>query len=170
MKKPGLLLLVLTLATATLRAQTDNPIVTEETFGGLPAGVEELGGGFLIDMGLMDVSMPSVENYRLQLPDLQTRDFNRLFRLTNDAVYSRGTYTSFVRTGGLSFWDATDNVQMGTFRLPGGASLHTYGDYDSSGRRVYNPALLPWERNTFRGAFELKSKNGNFGIRVEVRR
>ena len=25
-----------------------------------------------------------------------------------------------------------------------------------------------WEKNNFRGAFELKSANGNFGIRIEV--
>ena len=32
---------------------------------------------------------------------------------------------------------------------------------------VYNPSALPWERNNFKGAFELKSENG-FGLRIEV--
>ena len=30
------------------------------------------------------------------------------------------------------------------------------------------PTEVPWEKNNFRGAFELKSANGNFGIRIEV--
>ena len=46
--------------------------------------------------------------------------------------------------------------------------LNTYGDYNSQGYRMPNRSALPWERNNFRGAFELKSANGNFGIRVEV--
>lgn len=29
---------------------------------------------------------------------------------------------------------------------------------------------LPWEKNNFNGAFEMKSENGNFGIRIEVQR
>ena len=29
-------------------------------------------------------------------------------------------------------------------------------------------SALPWEKNTFKGAFELKSANGAFGIRIEV--
>ena len=29
-------------------------------------------------------------------------------------------------------------------------------------------SAMPWEKNNFRGAFELKSANGNFGIRIEV--
>ena len=41
------------------------------------------------------------------------------------------------------------------------------GEYDANGRRVYNPSALPWERNNFNGAFELKSENG-FGLRIEV--
>ena len=29
---------------------------------------------------------------------------------------------------------------------------------------------VPWEKNNFNGAFEMKSENGNFGIRIEVQR
>ena len=36
--------------------------------------------------------------------------------------------------------------------------------------KVRNPSALPWERNNFNGAFEMKSENGNFGIRIEVQR
>ena len=38
------------------------------------------------------------------------------------------------------------------------------------GNKVRNPSALPWERNNFNGAFEVKSENGNFGIRIEVQR
>ena len=43
-----------------------------------------------------------------------------------------------------------------------------YGEYDKDGWKVPNPSALPWEKNNFKGAFELKSANGAFGIRIEV--
>ena len=43
--------------------------------------------------------------------------------------------------------------------------IHTYGEYDKDGWKVPNPSALPWEKNNFKGAFELKSANGSFGIR-----
>ena len=44
-------------------------------------------------------------------------------------------------------------------------------EYDADGRKVYNPSAMPWERNNFNAAFEMKSANGNFGIFIcrEVR-
>ena len=54
------------------------------------------------------------------------------------------------------------------FKLKNGMRINTYGDYDKDGWRVPNRSAMPWEKNNFRGAFELKSANGNFGIRIEV--
>lgn len=48
--------------------------------------------------------------------------------------------------------------------------ITTYGEYDADGNKVRNPSALPWEKNNFNGAFEMKSENGNFGIRIEVQR
>ena len=61
-----------------------------------------------------------------------------------------------------------DNLQMGSFTLKNGMRIHTYGEYDKDGWKVPNPSALPWEKNNFKGAFELKSANGAFGIRIEV--
>ena len=60
-------------------------------------------------------------------------------------------------------------LQVGQLKLNNGWSLNTYGQYNAQGYRVMNPSALPWERNNFHGAFELKSANGSFGIRVEVK-
>ena len=57
---------------------------------------------------------------------------------------------------------------MSSFRLNNGWQLNTYGEYDADGNRVYNPSALPWQRNNFKGAFELKSQDGSFGFRIEV--
>ena len=46
--------------------------------------------------------------------------------------------------------------------------INTYGEYDKDGWKVPNRSALPWERNNFKGAFEMKSSNGAFGIRIEV--
>ncbi|MBD4337957.1 hypothetical protein GUH15_18220, partial [Xanthomonas citri pv. citri] len=54
--------------------------------------------------------------------------------------------------------------------LKNGWKITTYGEYDADGNKVRNPSALPWEKNNFNGAFEMKSENGNFGIRIEVQR
>ena len=46
--------------------------------------------------------------------------------------------------------------------------INTYGEYNADGYKVYNPAAMPWEKNNFNAAFEIKSANGNFGIKVEM--
>lgn len=61
-----------------------------------------------------------------------------------------------------------DNLQMGSFKLKNGMRINTYGEYNKEGRKVFNPSALPWERNNFKGAFELKSQDGSFGFRIEV--
>ena len=57
---------------------------------------------------------------------------------------------------------------MGSFKLKNGMRLNTYGEYNADGKKVPNPAAMPWEKNNFKGAFEMKSSDGNFGIRIEV--
>ena len=130
-------------------------------------------GGFLLDMGLMNV-MPS------QLPKMEFKlfdtgkDFNQLFNLNPDITYSQGMSNifspSFYSSGLYRFggFGSTQNLQMGSFKLKNGMRLNTYGEYNANGYKVPNRSALPWEKNNFKGAFELKSANGAFGIRVEV--
>lgn len=136
--------------------------------------------GFLIDMhSLMPAPAPALENYRLVIPDA-SKDYSRIFRLNSDVTYSSGWDNMFSLSAspyyglnpfGLSgFGHDMDYLQMGSFRLKNGWRLNTYGEYDKDGVRVSNPSALPWQRNNFKGAFELKSQNGAFGIRIEVQR
>jgi hypothetical protein len=46
--------------------------------------------------------------------------------------------------------------------------INLYGEYNADGHKVYNPSAFPWERNQLHSAFEMKSANGSFGIKVEV--
>ena len=77
------------------------------------------------------------------------------------SFYSSGLY-------GFGGFGSTQNLQMGSFKLKNGMRLNTYGEYNANGYKVPNRSALPWEKNNFKGAFELKSANGAFGIRVEV--
>lgn len=135
-------------------------------------------GGFLLDMTLMNLQAPPrFSDYKLQIPDA-SKDYSRIFRLDNSAMYTQGFSAGFVSeslfvggVGGLSLWgwgSGPVNLQMGSFRLKNGLRIHTYGQYDKDGRKVYDPSSLPWERNDFKGVFELKSPNGAFGFRLEV--
>ncbi len=142
----------------------------------LPDGVKSY-DGFLLDMNSMNVAPPRLPKFTLEIPDA-SKDYSRIFQLNPNVTYSQGLSNVFSLSNsryfssnpfGLSgFWSSTDNLQMGSFRLKNGMRIHTYGEYDKDGWRVPNPSALPWEKNNFKGAFEMKSANGAFGIRIEV--
>ena len=60
------------------------------------------------------------------------------------------------------------NWQGASYKLGNGTRINLYGQYDADGNKVRNPSAMPWQRNDFNAAFEMKSANGNFGIRLEV--
>lgn len=135
-------------------------------------------GGFLLDMTLMNLQpTPRFSEFKLEIPDA-SKDYARIFRLNPDVTYSSG-WSDMFSTGTTSwgsfssfgFWglgSTPTTLQMSSFKLKNGMRINTYGEYDATGRKVPNPSALPWERNNFKGAFELKSSNGAFGFRLEV--
>ena len=137
--------------------------------------VNEYAVGVLLDMGLMNVTAPQLQKFDLSIPDM-SKDYNQIFRFNTDATYTQGFTNAFSSSSFSGFgygygWGMTSSpqfMQMGSFKLKNGMRLNTYGDYDKDGWRVPNRSAMPWEKNNFRGAFELKSANGNFGIRIEV--
>lgn len=165
-------------AADTLRHTADDIPPTEEQL--LPDGVKSY-DGFLIDLNSL-MKLPAQDwekSFQIVIPDA-SKDYNRIFRLNPDVTYSSGLNNMFSLSGspyfssnpfGLTgFGSTADNLQMGSFRLKNGWRLNTYGQYDKDGRRVSNPSALPWQQNDFKGAFELKSQNGSFGIRIEVQK
>ena len=133
--------------------------------------------GFLLDMSLMRMEAPRLPRFTLEIPDA-SKDYSRIFRLNPDATYSQGLSNVFSLTnatvysmnpfGLTDFWSSPENLQMGSFKLKNGMRINTYGEYDKDGWKVPNRSALPWEKNNFKGAFEMKSANGAFGIRIEV--
>ena len=133
--------------------------------------------GFLLDMSLLKMEAPRLPEFTLEIPDA-SKDYSRMFRLNPNATYSQGLSNVFSLTNstvysmnpfGLSgFWSSPENLQMGSFRLKNGMRINTSGEYDKDGWKVPNHSALPWEKNNFKGAFEMKSSNGAFGIRIEV--
>ena len=133
--------------------------------------------GFLLDMSLLKMAAPRLPEFTLEIPDA-SKDYSRMFRLNPNATYSQGLSNVFSLTNstvysmnpfGLSgFWSSPENLQMGSFRLKNGMRINTYGEYDKDGWKVPNHSALPWEKNNCKGAFEMKSSNGAFGIRIEV--
>lgn len=127
-------------------------------------------GGFLIDMNLfkpMNTTVPPLPGKIILTPP--TPDYSQLFSPPSSATYTQGNFYSFSPWSWSMGASAPTNLQVGQFKLNNGWSLNTYGQYNAQGYRVMNPSALPWERNNFHGAFELKSANGSFGIRVEVK-
>ncbi len=161
-------------ATDTLRQETGNIPPAEEQL--LPDGTRNY-GGFLIDMNSL-IKMPTPDlskSFKIVIPNA-SKDYSQLFRLNPDVTYSSGLSNMF--SSGSSFYlnpfglnsvgSLMENLQMGSFKLKNGMRINTYGEYNKEGRKVFNPSALPWERNNFKGAFELKSQDGSFGFRIEV--
>lgn len=139
-------------------------------------------GGFILDMGPISVAPPPMIapqlTYRPYNGNNTIKNYNEIFRPGANVTYDRGTYAGsapmYSRTGfggyGFGFNSMPPTLQSASFKLKNGLRITTYGEYDADGNKVRNPAALPWERNNFNGAFEMKSENGNFGIRIEVQR
>lgn len=158
------------LGVLSVSAQSEVPA---DTIRGLPSTVKQY-GDFLIDMGLFAASPARLPRPSLNLYDA-SKDYNRIFRLNPDAtmtqVFSNAfapVYSSGYAWGFGGFSSTPQYLQMGSFKLKNGMRLNTYGEYDADGRKVPNPSAMPWEKNNFKGGFELKSGNGAFGIRIEV--
>lgn len=126
-------------------------------------------GGFLLDMGLMELA-PTIP-FTLR-PEFSYRDktpnYDQLFKLNPNLLFTQGNYS--MTNGAMNFFATPTSMTMSSFRLKNGMRINTYGEYNYKGERQVRPSALPWQRNNFKGAFELKSPNGSFGIRVEVGR
>lgn len=183
MKRVCFFIIALLASIASLYAQSE---VKGDSVRSLPDGTPPDGvflpetknyNGFLLDMSLMKMEAPRCLSlrwkYRTQaritaaysvlIRTLPTRNgLSNVFSLTNSTVYSMNPF------GLTGFRSSPENLQMGSFKLKNGMRINTYGEYDKDGWKVPNRSALPWEKNNFKGAFEMKSSNGAFGIRIEV--
>ena len=139
-------------------------------------------GGFILDMGSM-LNAESLVVSPMLLPTLnhlpsfsETTPYQlnpEAFKLNPNVTYMGGTSFSTSRTPMYSLYyngmgSGIVNWQGASYKLNNGTRINLYDEYDADGRKVYNPSAMPWERNNFNAAFEMKSANGNFGIKVEV--
>lgn len=144
------------------------------------AGVKNF-GGFILDMGTMlnaesltlSVPYPTL-SYHMGFGEASPYPINpEAFRLNPNLTYMGGTSINPSRTSIISLLytgigTGMVNWQGASYKLNNGMRINLYGEYDADGHKVYNPAAMPWQRNNFNAAFEMKSANGNFGIKVEV--
>ena len=185
MKRVGLFIIALLAGIASLYAQGEvqgdsirsRALSGDASSGGMLLPETKSYDGFLLDMSLLRREAPRLPEFTLEIPDA-SKDYSRMFRLNPDASYSQGLSNVFSLTnstvysmnpfGLTGFWSSPENLQMGSFKLKNGMRINTYGEYDKDGWKVPNRSALPWEKNNFKGAFEMKSANGAFGIRIEV--
>lgn len=141
-------------------------------------------GGFILDMGTMlnaeslVVSTPPMLNLSLLTPaygqEATLLQMNPdAFKLDTDLTYMGGTSPTSAHTSYLSLLypgigSGMKNWQGASYKLKNGMRINLYGEYNADGYKVHNPSAMPWQRKDFNAAFEMKSANGNFGIKVEV--
>ena len=89
--KKLILFLSLTLSVGFVFAQSEVP---SDSIHRVPSTNIKEFGGFLLDMGLMNVTPPKLPKFSLDIPDM-SKDYNQIFRLNTDAIYSQGFTSTF---------------------------------------------------------------------------
>lgn len=135
-------------------------------------------GDYLLDTRLMNVKAAVMKRPTLSVDNVLLKDYSSLFRLDPSVSYSQGYTNLFSRYAYYGTYDgfpyvwgpSSDFMNMSSFTLKNGMHLNMIGQYDANGRLMPGVHVMPWEKHDFKGAFELKSANGAFGIRIEVSR
>ena len=125
--------------------------------------------GFMLDMGSMIMAPPPLiapQLYYQPYNNNTIANYNEIFRPNMNIIYDRGSYNHVftpmypgMGIYGFGTMSMPPTLQSATFKLKNGLYITTYGEYDADGNKVRNPSALPWERNNFNGAFEMKSEN-----------
>ena len=161
-------------AVSVVSAQTEGEVTT---LSDLETQRYKSFDGFLLDMGSM-LDLPAY----LMPPTLSYRPFDTFLtppnQLNPDAVKINTDLTYKGGVPGVSLLQSfyslycpscgNANWQGASYKLKNGMRINTYGEYNADGYKVYNPSALPWQKNDFNAAFEIKSANGNWGIKVEM--
>ena len=130
-------------------------------------------GGFLLDLVALyptEPAKPIAQALQALMPD-----FSQMLRLKPAVTFGTLSGSLFAPTYTLGTFTTTHfsamptmgNVQVANFRLKNGMTISTMGDYDANGHRVNRP-VLPWQRNNFQGAFQVKSADGKFSFGIHV--
>ena len=168
MRKIFTILLILT--SIRLQAQTENLNISFDGATGKDFG------GFILDMGSMlntenltNLSLKhSASPLSLLSPELLIEKTTiKPFEFKPSIIYFT-QQASGLTTSAPHFNAGNMTWQGASYKLKNGWRINTYGEYNADGKKVYNPMAMPWQRNNFNAAFEIKSENGSFGIKVEV--
>lgn len=143
--------------------------------------VKELDDGFLLDNKILSPQqMQFISPFALHeiLPVYSIANPNNPIYFRKETIYDKvDTHTMFGHNysiynlygpSSLGWYTFPTSLQSATFHLSNGWKMTTYGQYNADGYKVFDAGSIPWQRNNFKGAFEMKSGNGKFGIRIEV--
>jgi hypothetical protein len=176
-----LLILLCVCFPVTIWAQHELPSDTLHRSLQTPPEVKQF-GNYLFDMHLMNLKTAGNVMKPAFNSNVLSTDFNNLFRWNpNNTVlqgwttlYGPFTYmgTSFDRYGiyDYGFSSVSGYMQKGSFKLNNGARINVYGQYNADGKMMPGVNIMPWQKHDFNAAFEYKTPNGAFGIKVEVNR
>lgn len=129
-------------------------------------------GGFILDINQDFLRVPQWELPKFELmPQFKNPDFIEALNL-NQTTMTFGKQDFNYSGTRYSTWNMHQPVDgpmnSATFRVNSRMNMTTFGDYDANGNKRRMPTANPWDKDSFRGGFELKSNNGKFGIRMEV--
>lgn len=164
------------ITTVALFAQNEKPVIEIDTEPEKMATYQEF-GGFIIDLNkavAQPMFLPKLDLSQLKIAPYEDFTEKMGFDL-GKAIYGVTPITTFGTNSGYGWGyhpfnsPTSSPINSATFRINDKWRMTTSGDYNAEGYRRPNPSALPWEKNDFHGAFELKSSSG-FSVRFEVQR
>ena len=158
-------------------AQNENGNITISDDGSFQKDFD----GFILDMGTMlNAESLTLKPFFPTLNNLGTGIFADDIIAINLETFKLNTDITYFRTStfhqGTSYQLYAPSIDYGyqwhgaSYRLNNGIRINTYGEYDVNGYKRSSSFVAPWQRNDFKAAFEFKSSNGNFGIKLEVQK
>lgn len=131
-------------------------------------------GNYMLDANLYSMPILQLPSYTDMLKTTPSMEnFLESLNRSPQWIFTKATSDALpTLTYGYSAFDfqsPTQNLGIGTIKLNSNLRLNLYGQYAPDGSKLPGNNLLPWDKNYFKGAMELKV-NKNFGIRVEVQR
>ena len=157
-------------------------------------------GEYQLDMRQINVLPSTSKAIGFSRNGIATKNFGQMFKLDAGNVFATGFTNNYSRNilfpgsygWGYPYYNAgygyafdflpsyyswnnafssnQDMLQGASFKMKNGMRVNVYGKYGADGRLLPGMNALPWQKHDFKGAFEIKSANGAFGLKVEVSR
>ena len=140
----------------------------------LSMGQNKMFGDFILDGSLFTMAVKQLPSFADLLKTAPSMDgllqsINQPARWVFGKASADGRPTLLYTNRMDNFYSVNENIGVASYQITDKIRLNLSGQYNADGTKIRGNNLLPWDKNYFKGAMEMKF-NKNFGVRIEVQR